>query len=116
MTARKWYRCLWCAERIRDGRDESGYTGDGADWMTDDGDFGCGDSPDSGEDGTGGHTSNELTTDDGHVVRVTLDPSGHHIRTRRETMHDGRTGAPVTGNLLVSSTWDQVVTHIGDHS
>lgn len=46
--------CIWCKRRLTDGRLESGWTGTGPDWM-DDGDFGCGESPNTGEDGTGRH-------------------------------------------------------------
>ena len=33
--------CFWCRQELRDGREESGYTGEGPDWCTLDGDFGC---------------------------------------------------------------------------
>lgn len=46
--------CLFCNRYVEDGREESGYTGNGTDWM-DDGDFGCSDNPINSEDGTGGH-------------------------------------------------------------
>ena len=46
--------CIWCKRRLTDGREESGWIGDGPDWM-DNGDFGCGDSPITNEDGTGRH-------------------------------------------------------------
>lgn len=62
--------CLWCGQDLVDGREESGYTGKGPDWMTEDGDFGCGDSPDTGDDGTGGHTPDWLVTWDGNLVHV----------------------------------------------
>lgn len=50
--------CLWCGEWVTDGSEESGYTGDGPDWM-DDGDFGCSDSPLNTDEGTGGHQTRE---------------------------------------------------------
>lgn len=34
--------------------------GGGPDWRTSDGDYGCGDSPDTGEDGTGSHVPRKL--------------------------------------------------------
>ena len=64
-------KCLWCGQSLVDGREESGFTGEGPDYMTKDGDYGCDDSPDTGEDGTGSHTPNRFTTWDDHVIRVT---------------------------------------------
>lgn len=61
--------CLWCGERLVNGANLSGYV-KGPDYMTPDGDFGCGESPDTQEDGTGGHTPDEVPTQDGHVVRI----------------------------------------------
>lgn len=63
--------CLWCRQGLVDGKEESGFTGEGPDYMLPDGDFGCGDSPDTGEDGTGSHTPDEFETKDGHLIRVT---------------------------------------------
>lgn len=59
--------CVWCGEEIYDGREESGYTGEGPDWASGviiggrwiGGDFGCGDHPISNEDGTGPHETAE---------------------------------------------------------
>lgn len=65
--------CLWCGQHLVDGAKESGYTGEGPDYMTKDGDYGCGDSPDTDpEQGVGSHTPNEFETWDGHRVRVRL--------------------------------------------
>ncbi len=55
--------CKWCQEEIYDGREESGYTGEGPDWASGiiingewiGGDFGCDSHPISGEDGCGPH-------------------------------------------------------------
>ncbi len=48
--------CMHCGQEVTDGREDSGYTGEGADWMTPDGDFGCDDSPISDpEEGVGPH-------------------------------------------------------------
>lgn len=46
--------CIWCKRRLTDGRLESGWIGEGPDWM-DDGDFGCDCSPTTSEDGVGRH-------------------------------------------------------------
>ena len=46
--------CYWCKQEITDGKEESGYTGVGPDWMVD-GDFGCDANPCTNEDGCGGH-------------------------------------------------------------
>jgi hypothetical protein len=48
-------RCRFCQQKLVDGRLVSGFTGQGPDWMTEDGDFGCDRNPISGEEGTGGH-------------------------------------------------------------
>lgn len=47
--------CLYCGEIVVDGAEESGFTGIGPDWMTKDGDFGCGASPETTEEGVGSH-------------------------------------------------------------
>ena len=63
-------KCLFCGLAVVDGREESGFTGEGPDWMVD-GDFGCDESPetlppgdtpadDEGADvGTGSHAVTE---------------------------------------------------------
>jgi len=49
--------CIWCGNVVYDGREVSGYTGTGTDWMYY-GDFGCGGSPiNDPEEGTGGHVT-----------------------------------------------------------
>lgn len=48
--------CTNCGQVVRDGKEESGFTGDGPDWCTADGDFGCDYSPDTNENGVGNHT------------------------------------------------------------
>lgn len=63
--------CLWCRQRLVDGKKESGFTGEGPDYMTSDGDFGCDPSPDTTKDGVGAHTPNEFKTWDNHIIRVT---------------------------------------------
>lgn len=50
--------CLWCGAFLTDGCEGSGYTGLGPDWM-DDGDYGCGDSPLSSDEGVGPHQTRE---------------------------------------------------------
>lgn len=66
--------CLWCGEDLVDGAKESGWTGEGPDYMTNDGDYGCGPSPDTlADEGVGSHTPNEFTTWDKHRIRVRLD-------------------------------------------
>lgn len=62
-------RCLWCKKPLVDGADVSGFA-KGPDYMTKDGDFGCWESPDTNEDGSGSHTPDVVTTWDGHAVRV----------------------------------------------
>lgn len=47
--------CRFCKRGVLDGSEESGYTGDDPDWMTEDGDFGCDYSPETSEDGVGSH-------------------------------------------------------------
>ena len=51
--------CHQCGQVIVDGRADSGATE--YDPMTLDGDFGCDDSPDTGEDGVGSHELAELS-------------------------------------------------------
>ena len=63
--------CIWCKSDLVDGREESGFTGEGPDYMTPDGDFGCDPSPDSTADGVGSHAPNSFTTWDGHLIEVT---------------------------------------------
>ena len=46
--------CLFCKEWVTDGREVSGYTGLGPDWMLD-GDFGCDYNPITCEEGCGPH-------------------------------------------------------------
>lgn len=54
--------CAFCGMEVVDGREESGWTGIGPDWMVN-GDFGCGDNPINDDEGTGGHrTEEELRT------------------------------------------------------
>jgi hypothetical protein len=53
--------CVFCRRFLIDGKVESGYTGEGADWMLEDGDYGCDDNPISCDEGVGPHmTLNEL--------------------------------------------------------
>ena len=48
--------CLFCQQWVVDGREGSGYTGLGTDWMTpDDGDYGCDGNPITDSEGCGGH-------------------------------------------------------------
>jgi hypothetical protein len=47
--------CIWCGRYVEDRKKESGFTGDHADWATEDGDFGCDLSPETCHDGAGGH-------------------------------------------------------------
>ena len=75
-------RCLWCSQSLEDGREETGYTGEGPDWGSKADsdehpygtflDYGCGDSPDTNDEGTGSHTPNIWPTWDGHLI--VLDP------------------------------------------
>lgn len=51
--------CHWCHEAIVDGKEVSGYTGEGPDWMLPDGDFGCDAHPITGEEGCGPHETTE---------------------------------------------------------
>ena len=46
--------CVWCGQMTTDGAEESGWMGQGPDPMID-GDFGCHESPETSEDGCGGH-------------------------------------------------------------
>ena len=46
--------CVWCGEYVTDGAHISGAPVGVTDWMID-GDFGCEDSPLTGDDGTGSH-------------------------------------------------------------
>jgi hypothetical protein len=64
--------CLWCGEELIDGREISGYTKPGPDYMTRDEDFGCDASPDTNQKGTGDHTPDIFQTWDDHLVRVSL--------------------------------------------
>lgn len=49
--------CLWCREPLVNGVLISG--GIGVDWMTDNGDFGCGSHPLTNEEGTWSHQTRE---------------------------------------------------------
>ena len=46
-------RCRFCRRKIVDGRVESG--AEDVDWMTEDGDYGCGEHPDSNDEGVASH-------------------------------------------------------------
>lgn len=86
-------RCLWCGQKLANGAKASGFTGDGPDWMTPEGDFGCDNSPDSTDESAGGHTPNIVATWDGHLVRVKYDdPDGCYRPLRHvvvgHTAHD----------------------------
>lgn len=71
--------CFWCGKLVTDGSKESGWTGLGPDWM-DDGDFGCGGSPITGEDGCGGHMTIEEIKE---IIRIVeLEECGQEILTR----------------------------------
>lgn len=50
--------CIWCGMAITNGAAVSGWTNPGPDWMVD-GDFGCGESPVTDDDGMGGHMTTE---------------------------------------------------------
>jgi hypothetical protein len=45
--------CVWCGEHVTDERAVSG--AEETDWAIDGGDFGCGESPETNEDGVGSH-------------------------------------------------------------
>lgn len=47
--------CIYCRQALFDGGLVSGWTHAGPDLCTEGGDFGCNDSPDSDDDGVGGH-------------------------------------------------------------
>ena len=65
--------CLYCRQDLYDGREESGFTGEGPDYCTADGDFGCGDSPDTDPElGTGSHTPSVITLWDGNIIRILM--------------------------------------------
>ncbi len=51
----QWETCLFCQQRLIDGREDSGYTGLGTDWMTADGYYGCDYNPTNSEEGVGQH-------------------------------------------------------------
>lgn len=77
--------CLWCGEWVTDGSEESGYTGEGPDWMIE-GDFGCIDSPLNCEEGTGGHQTRE------DVARELWDLNERREREHRYTVKEIRDG------------------------
>ena len=52
--------CIYCGEPIYLDLLEGGGV---ADWKTKDGDYGCGDSPDTGSEGTGSHLPKMLSDD-----------------------------------------------------
>jgi hypothetical protein len=60
--------CRHCRRKLVDGRLESGFTGEGPDWMTEDGDFGCNGNPTSDEEGAGDHSPR--LGSDGRPVRA----------------------------------------------
>lgn len=76
---RKIATCLWCGTDLVDGADVSGFTGEGPDYMSRDGDFGCDRSPDSGPDSVGAHTPDRFVTWDDHVIRVTAYDVRRHV-------------------------------------
>lgn len=47
--------CLWCGEYVEEGRDLAGATRPFDPCWNADGDFGCNDAPDAGDDGCGDH-------------------------------------------------------------
>lgn len=104
--------CRFCGLAVVDGREESGFTGEGPDWMTPDGDFGCSDNPGTDEDGTCGHavtaeeeqearvwaaerqpstyTGGEWYTDGGMIFSSYDDPRGATIATVPEPANADR--------------------------
>lgn len=71
-------QCLWCGQSLEDGREETGFTGEGPDWgskIDNDGhpygtflDYGCDYSPDNDDEACGSHAPNVLPTWDGHLI------------------------------------------------
>lgn len=51
-------KCVWCDRETTDGREVSGFAGEGPDPMID-GDFGCDASPETDENGVGSHLTRE---------------------------------------------------------
>ena len=51
--------CFWCDLSIIDGKVGSGYTGPGPDWCTEEGDYGCDNSPETCAEGVGSHATEE---------------------------------------------------------
>lgn len=112
-------RCLWCGDNLEDGREESGYTGVGPDWGSpvDFGhvagperkygtslDYGCNNSPDTNDDGTGSHTPNVLVTWDAHLIVLDPQPDAVLDAIIPLTTDDWETTLPVPAGLLPRPT------------
>lgn len=53
--------CVFCRRALYDGKIESGFSGEGEDPVTSDGDFGCNSNPINDDEGTGPHlTTSQL--------------------------------------------------------
>jgi hypothetical protein len=67
------HRCLFCGLEVVDGREVSGFTGEGPDWMTKDGDFGCDNSPETSwneDDEDGGCGSHAVTEEEARRAEI----------------------------------------------
>lgn len=51
--------CIWCRQALYDARKASGWTGEGPDPATDDGDFGCDNSPQTTSECSSNHATKE---------------------------------------------------------
>jgi len=85
------------------GADVSGWTGDGPDPMTADGDFGCDSYPNSGEDGVWSHTIGEDTMRDDPRKYRHRDNRPHTVQRRGDLIlrYIGDDAAAVTGKPYV---------------
>jgi hypothetical protein len=100
--------CRFCGLKIVDGRVESG--AEDVDWMTEDGDFGCGEHPDSNDEGVASH---EPILREGLPIRVGSRSSkrGEGRGERRGTTRS--CGLPSPLSLLSSSRGSRGVARSG---
>lgn len=82
--------CVFCRKHLVDGREESGFTGVGPDWMTPDGDFGCDRAPETGEEGVGSHRILEEVREVYRIIAEREDP----FRAMRWSLYGPREEAP----------------------
>lgn len=77
--------CRFCGEEVVDGREESGFTGEGPDWMTPRGDFGCAESPEASDGSCGSHA-----VTDAEVYRAQTSEEAFRVADAKERAYQAQ--------------------------